>query len=278
MAIDLITFDERYQKALVYGSFNQSVLSDGILNGCAISNTTSSMTVGAGSIVIGGRLIYFSAAETTNIVSPTGNYVRFYFKIDLTQTPSSTASNQGTIEYDYSATLGGFAALTQEDINEDGNTYECEIAVYSLSGGNINALTRNIGSTIPMACAAVFTASATFALGDVAYINSSNQAAFAKADAVATMGDLWICAKPDGVASGSSGLFVKKGRIRNDAWNWTPGNGVANALYVSTTGTTGNTITTSFPTGTNNVIQLIGYIETADIILFDPESSWMTHV
>lgn len=145
MSINGITFDERYQKALVHGSFNQGVLSDGILNGCALSNNTTSMTVGVGTMIIGGRLIYIEAAETTNIVSPTGNYVRFYFKIDLTQTPDSETFAQGTIEYDYAASIGAFAALTQEDINEDGNIYECEIAVYSLSGSNIDALVRSIG-------------------------------------------------------------------------------------------------------------------------------------
>lgn len=144
MSINGLFFDERFQKAIGFRALFENILSDGILNGCALSNTTSSMTVGVGFLNIAGGLIYVDAAETTSIVGPTGNYVRFYFKIDLTQTAQSGTFLQGSIEYDYSSTIAGFTALTQGDINVSDTTYEQEIAIYSLSGGNISALIRSI--------------------------------------------------------------------------------------------------------------------------------------
>lgn len=58
--------------------------------------------------------------------------------------------------------------------------------------------------------------------------------------------------------------------IRNDAWNWTPGA----VLYISTTA---GGITETQPSGTDDVIRVIGYAMTADVIFFDPSPDYITH-
>jgi hypothetical protein len=53
------------------------------------------------------------------------------------------------------------------------------------------------------------------------------------------------------------------GIIRNDAWDWTP----RGIVYVSTT--TG-ALTQTPPSGTGDIVQVVGIAITADIILFNP--------
>ena len=123
-------------------------LSDGIMEGCAITYTATGITVGVGHFVAAGRRVYLPVAETINLLNPISTgFVRLKLKIDLTQTASKDIFTQGSWVYDYSTTLGGFPALTQENINAPGtayNTYEIEFAVLSLSGSVITGVTRSI--------------------------------------------------------------------------------------------------------------------------------------
>lgn len=61
-----------------------------------------------------------------------------------------------------------------------------------------------------------------------------------------------------------SKLICKQGYVRNDSWSWTPGG----LLYVDTT--TG-ALTQTAPSGTGEVVQIVGNAETATVIYFNPE-------
>src|SRR3989344_2601566 len=65
------------------------------------------------------------------------------------------------------------------------------------------------------------------------------------------------------------------GVLRVDAWNWTIGPGNAGLIYVSTT--TG-TLTQTQPSGTDDVIQPVGWALSDDCIYFAPSIMYMTHV
>lgn len=65
------------------------------------------------------------------------------------------------------------------------------------------------------------------------------------------------------------------GVLRKDAWNWTTGPGTASLIYVSTT--TG-TLTQSQPSGTDDVIQPVGWALSDDCIYFSPSMIYLTHV
>lgn len=59
--------------------------------------------------------------------------------------------------------------------------------------------------------------------------------------------------------------------VRDDTWNWTPGA----PLYVDIT--TAGQIVASQPTGTDDVIRVIGWAVTADVIYFNPSADYITH-
>ena len=68
------------------------------------------------------------------------------------------------------------------------------------------------------------------------------------------------------LAADASGKFLRRGFYRDDTWNWTPGG----LIYLSITGTGGNTLTQTPPSGSLETVQVLGNALTADIIDFDP--------
>lgn len=148
MSINPVFADLRAQKAKNYRTWMKSILSDGIISGCALTFTSTSITVGVGHFVASGGVVEIDVAETTNLLDPIANgYVRLKYQWDISQVPSSTVNTQGSFTYDYSATLAGFAALTKNDINAASATsgiYETEIAVYTMVSSNCTALVRSM--------------------------------------------------------------------------------------------------------------------------------------
>lgn len=112
-----------------------------------------------------------------------------------------------------------------------------------------------------------FLANENQAFGDVVYIASDGDAAIADADAIATAKVVAMCIGT--VTTGNTGTYLLKGIARNDAWNWT----VGGYVYLSTTGTTGNTLTQTAPSGTDDCVVIIGIATHADRILFNPSYS-----
>lgn len=112
------------------------------------------------------------------------------------------------------------------------------------------------------------TAAQTTNFGDVCYINSSGKAALIDADAIATMSAIVICADSS-IASDASGNWLLVGIVRDDTWNWTAGG----LIYGTVTATTGNTLSQTAPTATDDVVQIIGVALSADKIYFNPSLS-----
>ena len=116
------------------------------------------------------------------------------------------------------------------------------------------------------------TAGDSVAIGDVCYINSSGQAKLAKADVIADASALVMATAT--ITSTNPGVFLALGIVRADsAISITAGAFV----YLSTTGTTGNTLTTTAPSGSNNVIQILGWGVGAHIIYFAPSLVQVEH-
>ncbi len=65
------------------------------------------------------------------------------------------------------------------------------------------------------------------------------------------------------------------GILRSDAWNWTTGPGTSSLIYISTN--TG-TLTQTRPSGTDEVIQPVGWALSDDCIYFTPSLMYLTHV
>ena len=64
MAIRGVTFVNQEVAATDHGTLFDSIFGDGILKGCAISFSGSAITIGAGYLVVSGRLIQNTANAT----------------------------------------------------------------------------------------------------------------------------------------------------------------------------------------------------------------------
>ena len=108
----------------------------------------------------------------------------------------------------------------------------------------------------------------TVAKGDVCYINSSGQAKIAKADAAATSdGQLFIA--NEAITATNSGEFLLYGYM-DGFTSLTPGT----VYWLSTTGTSGNTLTTTKPAASTNIQRKLGTAMTSTEIFFDPAQDY----
>jgi hypothetical protein len=112
----------------------------------------------------------------------------------------------------------------------------------------------------------VLTANENHAFGDAIYIDSSTgKAKLANASAIGTASAVAICTGT--TLANNTGTYLFHGIGRYDTWAWT----VGGVVYLSTTGTSGNTLTQTAPTGTGKVVQILGIATHADRIYFYPQ-------
>jgi hypothetical protein len=104
------------------------------------------------------------------------------------------------------------------------------------------------------------------AFGDVCYIASDGKATLVDADAIATSSGLVMCADAT-IAASATGNWLAFGIARDDSWAWTAGS----LIYITVTGTTGNTLSQTAPTGTDDVVQIVGVATHADRMFFQPQ-------
>jgi len=111
------------------------------------------------------------------------------------------------------------------------------------------------------------------AFGDACYIASDGQAQLGDADAIATSVVCVMCCDAT-ISANATGNYLLLGIARDDTWAWT----VGGVIYLSTTGTTGNTLTQTQPSGTADIIQIAGIATHADRMLFSPQLKTIEHV
>jgi hypothetical protein len=91
----------------------------------------------------------------------------------------------------------------------------------------------------------------------------------ANATVITTSNAIVMCA--DNFISGNTmGNWLLFGTARNNSWNWLSG-GTSGLIYLSTSGTTTNTLTQTQPSETNQIIQVLGVTLTSNTIYFKPE-------
>lgn len=103
------------------------------------------------------------------------------------------------------------------------------------------------------------------AFGDVCYIASNGKATLVDADAIASGYGLVMALAT--ISADATGSFLLLGVARNDAWNWT----VGGPVFITVTGTTGNTLSQTGVSGTDDVHQIVGIATHADRIFFNPQ-------
>ena len=112
--------------------------------------------------------------------------------------------------------------------------------------------------------------------GDVGYINNLGTVSIASASAIANANAVVMCADLS-ISANTSGNWLLFGTIRHNVWSWISG-GTGGTIYLSTSGTTNNTLTQTIPSGTNNVIQIIGIALNSNVMYFKPELVQVEHI
>ncbi len=110
-------------------------------------------------------------------------------------------------------------------------------------------------------------AAVALVIGDVVYYNSSGQWAKADADAESTAkGRLGMAC--ESISASGTGTILLFGVIRHDDWAWT----TAQELWISVT--PGDPTATK-PTGSGDIVRLVGHALDADAIFFDPDQTYI---
>jgi hypothetical protein len=64
--------------------------------------------------------------------------------------------------------------------------------------------------------------------------------------------------------------MLLRGYVYNSAWNWTS---IGGELYLSST--TAGEMTQTQPSGSGDIVRVVGYAISADLIYFNPSQDWI---
>lgn len=115
-----------------------------------------------------------------------------------------------------------------------------------------------------------FNATATIAQWEAVYLSTTGWA-LTDADAAATAGGVFVGLAAAAGTNTNPLTVVTRGVIRNDGWTWAT---VGAPLYLSTTA---GALTETAPSGTDDVIRVMGYVMSDDCIYLNPSNDWITH-
>ena len=112
------------------------------------------------------------------------------------------------------------------------------------------------------------TAGENLVIGDVCYLKSSDGKFWrCDGDSEATSKGMLRMATAS-ISANATGVFLVKGYIRDDTWAWT----VGAEVYISVT--PGNP-TETVVSGDGDIKRIVGYAQSADILFFDPNQSYV---
>lgn len=145
MSLTGITFANQKITPSDDGRLYGAMLADGILTGCGITFAAATLSVAAGSLLIGTRELRTSG-ETFSVTGATSGYARVIIDIDLTRAATKTSFEQAQFQIQYAASLDAFAALEQQDINTAGTHYQAAFCVLSLGTAGITGVVSSLAS------------------------------------------------------------------------------------------------------------------------------------
>lgn len=107
---------------------------DGILNGMTLSNTNTTITIGAGNMIAAGRPIGVIGSESVTATTDAA-YCLLVVEIDLSQTATVSTFEQVSFKIVKSTT--GYPTVTQEDMDNGGEVYQVELARFRTTANGI---------------------------------------------------------------------------------------------------------------------------------------------
>ena len=125
----------------------RAIFDDGILTGCDLSYSGSTLTMTAGQLMICGRQIIHPSSQNWAVTEATSGYARLVLTIDVTRTSAKDTFDQVVDEIQYATDANGFADLTTADINATGTRYQVAVCVVSLGPGGITGIASKLDMT-----------------------------------------------------------------------------------------------------------------------------------
>lgn len=144
-----ITFDDCNVSPSDDGLINRTILPDGILSGCEISYSGSTLTMASGTLIACGRQFRHPAAQNWAVVDATTGYARLLITLDLTRSATDQTFDQGVDAVEYANDISGFPALVQQDLNAAGTKYQIVACVVSLGTGGISGIINTMPTVHP---------------------------------------------------------------------------------------------------------------------------------
>ena len=144
-----ITFDDCNVSPSDDGIINRTILPDGILSGCEISYSGSTLTMASGTLIACGRQFRHPAAQNWAVVDATTGYARLLITLDLTRSATDQTFDQVVDAVEYANDISGFPALVQQDINVAGTKYQIVACVVSLGTGGISGIINTMPTVHP---------------------------------------------------------------------------------------------------------------------------------
>lgn len=163
----------------------RAIFDDGILTGCDLSYSGSTLTMTAGQLMICGRQIIHPSSQNWAVTEATSGYARLVLTIDVTRTSTKDTFDQVVDEIQYATDANGFADLTTADINATGTRYQVAVCVVSLGPGGITGIVSKLDMTEGGGAGGVLTV--TVSPGELVTVSNSDksQAKAANASGVA---------------------------------------------------------------------------------------------
>lgn len=122
------------------GLIHAATLRDGVAKGCDLAYAGATLTMGAGFLMICGRLIRHPSAQSWSVADASAGFARLVITVDTTKTSTKEIFDQVSASIEYAATEDGFAGLIQEDINDAGTRYQVSACVMELSAAGISRI------------------------------------------------------------------------------------------------------------------------------------------
>lgn len=139
-----VTFSYQSAAAADDAIVRRAILPDGILTGCAVSYSGTTLTLARGHLIVCGRQIRIPQPINYAVTDATSGFARLLLSIDLTKTSSKDTFEQVYASIQYATSEDGFDALIQSDINDAGTLYQLPVCVVSLGTGGITGIVSQL--------------------------------------------------------------------------------------------------------------------------------------